>query len=88
MENTTQVTKEMLIEFANANGLRIRDGAWMEAFVNELNRNKGVCAAGKECPCTACTEGLYTRTEYVVPELGGAVTALGEIREKLQSTNG
>lgn len=88
MGNTMQITKEMLIEFANANGLRIRDGAWVEAFVNELNRNRGVCAAGKECPCTICTEGLYTRTEYAVPELGEAVNALGEVREKLQSTNG
>lgn len=56
------ITAEMLIAFADANGLRIMSHRDPEKWAEKINKNNGLCPCGKECPCDECTCLFYEKT--------------------------
>lgn len=56
------ITAEMLIAFADANGLRIMSHRDPEKWAEKINKNNGMCPCGKECPCDDCTCLFYEKT--------------------------
>lgn len=78
-----EITGQMLIEFANNNGLEILSHRDPDKWAKKLNENGGFCPCGKECPCDACTCLFFKKRKFAVPELGGAIEALEEVKRTL-----
>jgi hypothetical protein len=93
-----EMTGEMLIAYADANGLKIMSHRNPDLWADNLNKNSGKCPCGKECPCDDCTCLFYITdskpieapieeemiaVDIKLPELAHAVDTLEKVKTGL-----